>query len=126
VIHDIGLVQQQLDEINRLFDAKGLLPDDVPELFEQQQRLRLAIARGESPHEELGRLRQQIETYAIDRAFIDRKLQRMNNLLQQRPLPPQRQIEVQRRIQAALSFGVTEHYGQANQELNAIHRLAMP
>ena len=115
--------RQLLAGVDRSLRNKGLLADDAPAVWSRRQELATAVARGEAPMAGLDGLRAQIDAVFIDRAFIDAKLRRVDQMLAAKALEQPVQQVVRRRTQTALSHAVTGRYDLANQELNAIVEL---
>jgi hypothetical protein len=112
-----------LAEVDATLAGRGLLVDDVPELWAERQRLAAAIARSESPTEELAGLRRQLLAVSMDRDFIAAKLQRLNQRMAERPPGEATKVTVTQGARRALAHSVNGQYDAANRELNAIARL---
>ena len=72
------------------------------------------------------RLRAHVESFRVDRPFIEGKLKRLQSQLDRASLSDRARQEFLRRSQAALSQAVTGNYTQANRELNAIAAMLEP
>ena len=112
--------EPEVAAIEHALKARGLLHADAPELFAAHQQLAFAVAQGKATAAEVAELRARVDSFAIDRAFIEKKLQRLQRQLEKSTLAEPARQELFRRSQAALSHSVTGHYPQANAELNAI------
>jgi len=115
-----------LGAIEQALAARGLLPSDVPGLFRRRARLAARVAAGQAPLAALRALEREIGAFAIDRSFIDAKLQRLNRELRARDLEPAAKSELEQHVQRALSYSVNGRYDLANRELNAIAKAIEP
>jgi hypothetical protein len=115
--------RSRLAAIDRLLSRRGLLRADAPKIAARRRELGAAVARGEAVGDDLDRLEARIRSYAIDRAFVERKLRRLNREMAGRALGAQVKQRIQRHAQRALSHAVMGQYADANHELNQIARL---
>jgi hypothetical protein len=119
----IEVARARLAEVDRVLAQRGVLAADAPGLHAARRALQGRLARGEVQTPEIDALVAQAQAFAIDRAFITTKLERLNAAMAKRDLPPEVQQRVRRHGQEALSHTLTGRYDQANRELNAIASL---
>lgn len=115
---DVAGARERLAAIEQAVSAKGLLPEDAPALFEDQHSLAKAIARGEAPLDELDALARQVSRLAIDRGFINAKIERLSQKVARLPL--QEQARLKAPSQAALTASLAGRFEQANRHLNVV------
>ena len=115
-----GAARPRLAAIDRLLAQRGLLRADAPQIAARRRELGAAVARGEAVGDALDRLEARIRSFPVDRAFVERKLRRLNREMAGRPLPGGVKQRIQRHAQRALSHAVMGRYADANHELNRI------
>lgn len=111
---------EQWNAIQQKLTQRGLLEADLPDLVAQAQQLHRRAQEGEDVVAQMRSLADRVASFVIDRAFINRKLGRLNTLIRQQNLTPGQKETIQKHTQTALSQSVRGEYQAANRALNKI------
>ena len=121
---DFSADRETLALVDRALSAKGVRRGDAADLWSRRDELAAALARGEPRSADLTNLAEAVEKLAVDRAFINSKIDRLSRKLAQLPAADQQRLKGE--SQEALSASVAGRYDEANRHLNAIAAIVEP